>query len=154
MAYELNLEGRLLVDVNGGEKAFGVARTWGWISRTRAHKPFIVTRVSKGHKACPSLRSGVYIEKHCCCLIAKESINVITEASDSQTMLLNLFQKLDSGILLVKLNNCSYYQFAWRIPWTEEPGGLQSMGSQRVRHSWAQHSTEAPRCPKGTSTST
>ena len=26
---------------------------------------------------------------------------------------------------------------AWRIPWTEEPGGLQSMGSQRVRHDWA-----------------
>ena len=23
---------------------------------------------------------------------------------------------------------------AWRTPWTEEPGGLQSMGSQRVRH--------------------
>ena len=23
---------------------------------------------------------------------------------------------------------------AWRIPWLEEPGGLQSMGSQRVRH--------------------
>ena len=23
---------------------------------------------------------------------------------------------------------------AWRIPWTEEPGGLQSMGSQSVRH--------------------
>ena len=26
---------------------------------------------------------------------------------------------------------------AWRIPWTEEPGRLQSMGSQRVRHDWA-----------------
>ena len=26
---------------------------------------------------------------------------------------------------------------AWRIPWTEEPGGLQSMGSQRVRHNQA-----------------
>ena len=25
---------------------------------------------------------------------------------------------------------------AWRIPWTEEPGKLQSMGSQRVRHDW------------------
>ena len=24
---------------------------------------------------------------------------------------------------------------AWRIPWAEEPGGLQSMGSQRVEHS-------------------
>ena len=23
---------------------------------------------------------------------------------------------------------------AWRIPWTEEPGKLQAMGSQRVRH--------------------
>ena len=27
--------------------------------------------------------------------------------------------------------------FAWRIPWTEEPGGLQSTGSQRVSHDWA-----------------
>ena len=26
---------------------------------------------------------------------------------------------------------------AWRIPWTEEPGGLQSMGSLRVGHDWA-----------------
>ena len=24
---------------------------------------------------------------------------------------------------------------AWKIPWTEEPGGLQSVGLQRVRHS-------------------
>ena len=26
---------------------------------------------------------------------------------------------------------------AWRIPRTEEPGGLQSMGSQRIGHDWA-----------------
>ena len=26
---------------------------------------------------------------------------------------------------------------AWRIPWTEEPGGLRSMESERVRHNWA-----------------
>ena len=25
----------------------------------------------------------------------------------------------------------------WKIPWTEEPGGLQSIGSQRVGHDWA-----------------
>ena len=25
---------------------------------------------------------------------------------------------------------------AWRIPWTEEPGGLQSVGLQRIRHNW------------------
>ena len=26
---------------------------------------------------------------------------------------------------------------AWGTPWTEEPGGLQSVGWQRVRHDWA-----------------
>ena len=29
----------------------------------------------------------------------------------------------------------------WRIPWTEEPGGLQSMGLQRVRHDWVANTT-------------
>ena len=27
-----------------------------------------------------------------------------------------------------------FSMLAWRIPWTEDPGGLQSMGSQRVGH--------------------
>ena len=26
---------------------------------------------------------------------------------------------------------------AWEMPWTEKPVGLQSMGSQRIRHNWA-----------------
>ena len=26
---------------------------------------------------------------------------------------------------------------AWRIPWTEEPGGLQSIGSRRIRYNWS-----------------
>ena len=26
---------------------------------------------------------------------------------------------------------------AWKVPWTEEPGGLQSVGSQKVRHDWS-----------------
>ena len=29
--------------------------------------------------------------------------------------------------------------FAWKIPWTEEPGGLQSLGSQRVKHNTHTH---------------
>ena len=32
---------------------------------------------------------------------------------------------------------------AWKRPWTEEPGGLQSLGSQRVRHDLV---TEPPPC--------
>ena len=34
----------------------------------------------------------------------------------------------------------------WRIPWTEEPGGLQSMRSQRVEHLLSLHTVyKAPR---------
>ena len=33
---------------------------------------------------------------------------------------------------------------AWRIPWTEEPGGPQSMGSWRVGHNWATNTTATP----------
>ena len=47
-------------------------------------------------------------------------------------------------IFLVCLNQQSekamaphFSTLAWRIPWMEEPGRLQSMGSLRVRHDWA-----------------
>ena len=29
-----------------------------------------------------------------------------------------------------------FSSLAWKIPWTEEPGGIHSMGPQRVRHDW------------------
>ena len=41
--------------------------------------------------------------------------------------------------------------FAWRIPWTVEPGGLQSMGSHRVRHDFV---TECAHTHKHTHTHT
>ena len=36
---------------------------------------------------------------------------------------------------------------AWRIPWTEKSGRLQSMGSQRVRHDWARTWHPTPKMP-------
>ena len=38
---------------------------------------------------------------------------------------------------------------AWRIPWTEKPGGLQSMGSQRVGHDWVTHTHTYTPAEKG-----
>ena len=32
----------------------------------------------------------------------------------------------------------------WKIPWTEEPGRLESMGSQRVRRNYEHTQTKAP----------
>ena len=40
--------------------------------------------------------------------------------------------------LCIKCSNMAWLQWsAWRVPWTEEPGGLQSMGLLRVGHDWA-----------------
>ena len=39
---------------------------------------------------------------------------------------------------------------AWGIPWTEEPGGLQSMGSQRVGHGWGTNTNSVFRHPHPT----
>ena len=43
---------------------------------------------------------------------------------------------LVSGIQLVMAMATHSSTLAWKIPWREEPGGLQSMGSLRVRHNW------------------
>ena len=38
-------------------------------------------------------------------------------------------------------NDNPFQYFCWKIPWTDEPGGLQSMGLQRVGHEWAHMDT-------------
>ena len=43
------------------------------------------------------------------------------------------FLEADFGLCVPRI-------FAWRIPWTEEPGGLQSTGSQWVGHHWEANS--------------
>ena len=57
--------------------------------------------------------------------------NPITSAGDVKDMgtVIGLGRSLGGGNSKT-LSNI----LAWRIPWTEEPGGPQSMGSQRIRH--------------------
>ena len=45
-------------------------------------------------------------------------------------LVLSLTKTLSFGPLIA----LDAHTLAWKIPWTEEPGGLQSMGSLRVRH--------------------
>ena len=49
----------------------------------------------------------------------------------------NLFPSLGREDPLEKGMATHSSVYAQSIPWTEEPGGLQSMGSQRVEHDWA-----------------
>ena len=53
------------------------------------------------------------------------------------TMQENWVQSLGQKDPLEKEMATHSSMLAWRIPWTEEPGGLQSMRSQRVRHDWS-----------------
>ena len=50
------------------------------------------------------------------------------------TMLETRVQSLGGEDLLEEEMATHSSVLAWKILWTEEPGGLQSMGSQRVRH--------------------
>ena len=44
---------------------------------------------------------------------------------------------LEEEMASLHINEFHSCILVWKIPWTEEPDGLQSMGSQRVRHDWA-----------------
>ena len=50
------------------------------------------------------------------------------ETQETQIQSLGQEDPLEKGTT----THCSI--LAWRIPWTEEPGGLQSLGLHRVRH--------------------
>ena len=52
-----------------------------------------------------------------------------------------LVQSLDQEEPLEQEMATRFSILAWKIPWTEEPGGLQSMGSQTVGHNWATEHT-------------
>jgi len=50
------------------------------------------------------------------------------ETSEMQVLSLSWEDPLEEGL------STHSSILAWSIPWTEEPGGLQSIGMQRVRH--------------------
>ena len=53
-------------------------------------------------------------------------------------------QSLDQEDCLEKEMATHTSILAWEIPWTEEPGGLQSVGLQRIRHDLATQQQQQP----------
>ena len=98
------------------------------------HKESDMTEHTRTHFECTSLVSPVNLsfltlplgfpggvcgkEPSCQCWIGKENEGLILRWEDP----------LEEGMAT------HFSILAWRIPWTEEPGGLQSIGSQRVGH--------------------
>ena len=62
--------------------------------------------------------------------LVTEIVNNLPMMQDTQVWSLGQEYSLEKGLAT---HSCI---LAWRIPWTEEPGGLQSMESQRVGHDW------------------
>ena len=57
-----------------------------------------------------------------------QTVRILPEVQETQVRSLGQEDPLEKGMA----THSSI--LAWRIPWTKEPGGLESMGSQRVRH--------------------
>ena len=76
-------------------------------------------------------------------LLLKVPFNLIlsTELILNKHLLCARFQKAKCFVLIIihleKEMETHSSVPAWRIPWTEEPGGLQPMGSPRVGHDWS-----------------
>ena len=64
-------------------------------------------------------------------MLVVQMVNDLPAKQETQVQSLGQEDPMEKGI--------STYSsiLAWRIPWTEEPGGLESIGWQRVRHNWA-----------------
>ena len=56
-----------------------------------------------------------------------QTVRILPEVQETQVRSLGQEDPLEKGMA----THSSI--LAWRIPWTKEPGGLESMGSQRVR---------------------
>ena len=69
-------------------------------------------------------------------IIIRETSLVAQTVKHLPTMRETRVQSLGQEYLLEKEMAAHSSILAWKIPWTEEPGWLQSMGSQRVRHDW------------------
>ena len=60
--------------------------------------------------------------------LVAQTVKNLPAMQETQVQSLGQEDPLEKGMA----THCSI--LAWRIPWTEDPGGLQSMGLQRVRY--------------------
>ena len=78
--------------------------------------------------------------------LAKRTHLPVQQTSEKQIGSLGLEDPLEEGLA------AHSSVLAWRIPWTEEAGGLQSTGSQRVSHSWSDLAHKPMRCSSSLTT--
>ena len=88
---------------------------------------FLEVRCSMSKKELAPLIFGVYLSSS----LVAQMVKNLPAMKETWVQSLGQEDTLEKGMAT------HYSILAWRIPWTEKPGGLQSMGSQIVRHNWA-----------------
>ena len=83
------------------------------------------------------LSSNTFTHKHKICWLTVKILSLFVQC----------LSPLDHRVIVCFVHTCPvlpekamaphFSTLAWKTPWTEEPGGLQSMGSWRVGHDWA-----------------
>ena len=89
--------------------------------------------VSSGHKMC-HLSCSTYSVMEKLCAVTSLVAQTVKRLS---TMWETWVRSLGREDCLEKEMAIHSSTIAWKIPWTEKPGRLQPMGSQRVEHNWA-----------------
>ena len=83
---------------------------------------------------CPCASHHLEYERNmagpCMCFLVVQTVKTLPVMWETQVRSLDQKDPLEKGMA----THSSI--LSWRILWLEEPGGLQSMGSQRVRHNW------------------
>ena len=103
-----------------------------WNKTSRKHQPLVLK--SQYDWANVDEVSSVVIETN---LLISSWNSSLTDVEDSKlSMPWVLFFKLWYTFLAEKAMEAHSSTLAWKIPWTEEPGRLWPMGSQRVGHDW------------------
>ena len=70
-----------------------------------------------------------------CLLFVRKVMTNLDSTLESRDITLPTNVHLVKAMEKAMATHCS--TLAWKIPWVEEPGRLQSMGSRRVEHDWA-----------------
>ena len=86
------------------------------------------------HWSC-NVHSDIDVQKTWGCSVDQcQELQFLVHLTDLLSMLLrcNGFARIQKAV--VEKAMAPHSTFAWRIPWTEEPGGLQSIGSLGVEH--------------------
>ena len=118
-------------------KGFGIVnsknqqyRISGWTS-TATHMGLLVSQILYAHSSLYCIHSEKSFQ-------VQKAFSLLTKTPKRRDhYVCHVSTYINVSIYMEKAMAPNSSTLVWRIPWTEEPGGLPSMGSHRVRHDWS-----------------